>query len=350
MSRPDRRTYRVANVVLEQFCAVPARNLAELEESTSSVVYVIDRLKALRHRLKLCRERGFFAAGTRVRNEATHLLNALTYETEAAIRLAEAPRRSMPTLRDVVSELEQLQDEFGEWQYHGDEQSLIVVTEPIELEGLYLGPFEIKLFLQDLDRADRIAPYCVSALDPHPAAMNEEVTHPHVSGDMLCAGDASAAIKATLMAGRLCEFFLLVRSVLMNYNPESPFVSLDDWYAQPCFECGCPLSEDDRYWCERCEQDFCDQCTRTCNCCDRIVCRGCARTCPVCDEPVCDSCMSTCEKCGADCCVSCLDDDLCPTCKESMEENDEGDERQSDEQSAQEIPASHSISAIQEAG
>lgn len=221
MRRPDRRTYRVANVVLEQFSAVPARNLAELEESTSSVVYVIDGLKALRRRLSLCRERGFFAAGMRVRSEATHLLNALCYEVEASARLAEGPRQSVPTFRDVVSELQQVEDEFGEWQYHSDEQSLIVATEPVELDGVYLGPFEIKLFLQDLDRAGRIAPYCLRALDPHPAAMNEEVTHPHVSGDMLCAGDASTAIKAALMSGRLCEFFLLVRAVPF-FPPAAP--------------------------------------------------------------------------------------------------------------------------------
>ena len=61
------------------------------------------------------------------------------------------------------------------------------------------------------------------ALDPHPAALNDAVTHPHVSDERLCTGDAGAAIQAALAAGRVFDFFTLVRSVLVTYNPESPY-------------------------------------------------------------------------------------------------------------------------------
>jgi hypothetical protein len=47
-------------------------------------------------------------------------------------------------------------------------------------------------------------------MDPHPSSRNNEVTHPHVSGERLCAGDAGAAIEAAIASGRICDFFVLV--------------------------------------------------------------------------------------------------------------------------------------------
>ena len=65
--------------------------------------------------------------------------------------------------------------------------------------------------------------YRVVALDPHPAGSDESVTHPHVRDEQLCAGDAAAAIRSALAGGRICDFFLLVRSVLDRIQPRLAF-------------------------------------------------------------------------------------------------------------------------------
>ncbi|MEX2673359.1 MAG: hypothetical protein WD294_14755 [Phycisphaeraceae bacterium] len=102
--------------------------------------------------------------------------------------------------------------------------------------------------------------------------------------------DAGVAIRAALTSGRLCDFFLLVASVLTTYNSGSPYVSLDEWYGDPCSDCGRRMHENDSISCENCEQDYCSACTGCCDCCDQTHCLGCLKTCTACKEDLCDHC------------------------------------------------------------
>ncbi len=100
---------------------------------------------------------------------------------------------------------------------------------------VYLGEFEIQLQLAGQGEShDHEELYRIVAVDPHPATSDESVTHPHVRDECLCAGEAGAAICSALTSGRICDFFLLVRSVLKEYNPKSPFVPLDKWNGICC--------------------------------------------------------------------------------------------------------------------
>ena len=87
----------------------------------------------------------------------------------------------MPKLSLLVDELNQVQQEFGNIDFDKAENTICVVTEPINLEGLYLGPFKIQLELDKLSELHRSRTYRIIALDPNPAATAEDVTHPHVS-------------------------------------------------------------------------------------------------------------------------------------------------------------------------
>src|SRR5690606_20967014 len=102
---------------------------------------------------------------------------------------------------------------------------LSVTTEPITLEGVYLGPFRIELDVDDL-AAGECADYRVIALEPNPAASNCDVTHPHIQDEQLCEGEGRPLIRRALGEGRILDFFEFVASVLRAYNPESPYVSL----------------------------------------------------------------------------------------------------------------------------
>ena len=137
----------------------------------------------------------------------------------------------------------------------------------------------------------------------------------------LCEGDAAVPIRAALAEGRLCDFFLLVRSVLETYNPHSAHVTLNDWYGSPCYDCG-GITDDDRgYFCEGCDHDFCEDCISSCRCCDDSRCVGCLDDCPHCDEPTCGGCLKTCNDCRKPCCRNCLDDGICPACLEKKNKN-----------------------------
>jgi len=86
----------------------------------------------------------------------------------------------------LFAELKQLQQEFGNLHFDGENNSISVETDPIELDGLYLGPFRIEPHLNKLRELYGTSPYCVVALDPHPAATDQTVTNPHVSNERLC--------------------------------------------------------------------------------------------------------------------------------------------------------------------
>ena len=195
---------------------------------------------------------------------------------------------------------------------------LSVTTEPIRLGATYLGPFTIQLSWTRLARDASSHALAVVAEDPHPAATNEAVTHPHVNHGVLCPGDATVAIQRALEQGRLTDAFCLVRSVLQHYNPSSPHVALEDWGGRDCYECGGSVHGDDLSYCESSDHDYCPDCVSRCAACHETRCYECLQRCPRCDEWYCPGCLTPVSPSGPDCCDRCLraadqaDDELDP--------------------------------------
>ena len=135
----------------------------------------------------------FCSAGkSKVRLERA--LNDLPYLIGNAKQFIARPVNQVPTFRDLMAEFKQLADEFGDVTFDMENKSISITTESIELDDTYLGEFKIELRIDKLIEAHRMAPYSVIALDPHPAATSSDVTHPHVSNDILCEGDGHTAI------------------------------------------------------------------------------------------------------------------------------------------------------------
>lgn len=229
-------------------------------------------------------------------------------------------RRRFPSMRELVGELEALRAEFGGWSFEPKEESLSVATEPVELEGVPLGPFRIRLDLKRLPFMETRPVYKVIALEPNPPAWNKSITHPHVRNDLLCEGGANSAIETALIEGRLHDFFLLVAAVLRNYNRASPFARLESWDGVPCADCGNVTAEEDRYTCQSCEQEFCDGCSSACKECDTVACLSCLSRCQGCGGSVCGDCLKACRACGEAYCESCLEKGVCDSCREDSHE------------------------------
>lgn len=242
----------------------------------------------------------------------------------------------IPSLRDLLGELDQLENEFGEWRYDGSVKELSVTTEPIYLEGINLGPFTIRLRLGQ-PMSHSMGQLCsVQALEPNSAASNQEVTHPHVSGETICVGDAGPELVRALRSGRVCDFFLMIRSILLTYNPDSPYVSLDEWHGEPCADCGVSINEDGRYTCETCDRIACDDCIFRCPHCEIDICYGCTTMCQACKESTCAECLSPCGECAALVCPDCIEEDLCPTCLENQHDQDDPEEINEEENPCEE--------------
>jgi hypothetical protein len=281
----------------------------------------LSRVQAIRRQLGLAVGRCWYGAAEQTVAQIEPIMRDVPYFVgevqEAAGRCISTPA----TVGDILAELRQLQDEFEQVRFDLVGQTLSAVTDPIELEDIYLGPFEIVLDLRRLGESRHDGVYHIVAIDPHPAGSNDSVTHPHVSGEHLCEGDAGAAIGAALANGRIADFFIVARSVLTTYNPNSPYVSLGDWFGQPCHDCGDTIGSDDACFCTKCESDFCENCISYCRRCDESVCFSCLQECPICEERMCSSCMTTCPGCGAHICQNCKEEAACP-CQEEKTEHE----------------------------
>jgi hypothetical protein len=226
--------------------------------------------------------------------------------------LQEKSCREVPSASSLAAELRQLEVEFGGLEVHSKQKAISVTTDPIHLEGINLGPFVIKLcwdrLKEDWDREC----FDIIALDPNPASSDEDVTHPHVKDQVLCAGNAAMSINKALEEGRLADAFILVRSVLVTYNPNSPHVSLDAWNGRECYDCGTCLSEDEAWSCDCCDHDSCEDCIKECTSCHIYRCPDCMGQCQVCKRPFCDKCLRISSHSSRKCCCSCLRP--CPCC------------------------------------
>jgi hypothetical protein len=254
----------------------------------------------------LSRELGYFL--TSAESELGSLRERLPRSPVSARRV---------TSTEIYTDLLTLRQEFACLDYDLVRHTMSVTTEAIHLQGVYLGPFEIRLVWSHLSNGS--TSYRVVAKDPHPAQGRENVTHPHVQDEVLCEGDGRHAIRLALSQGRLLDFFTLIAAVLRSYNAESPFVELSLWNGTSCTDCGSFMEENEEYSCRRCGTNICSECETACCGCNSSCCSNCIGACSGCDDQFCARCLTNCRGCRTPICEGCLDqDERCPTCHEEQ--------------------------------
>jgi len=318
-----KRLWKIASEIRDRLVRMQTARYGDVQREVGNLLQNQEELASVHRRLRVCLSRGWLGAATRMAEQIQRLFRELLYSSQDAERAGVRPEVQPPNVRDVLEELLQAEEEFEHLRYDPEDGVLAVTTDPIELEGMYLGDFEIRLRIEALGDSQHGTPYRVVALDPQPSARNDAVTHPHVSEDRLCAGDAAAAVDAALASGRICDFLLLVRSVLTTYNSESAYVRLEDWAGAACSDCGATIGGDDTYYCTSCDAEFCSECTSSCARCDETTCLGCLSSCPVCGDSVCPACMDRCPECREPLCCHCREERQCPCQQEPSDEENQ---------------------------
>jgi hypothetical protein len=274
------------------------------------------------HQCELALRHGWYQAARQLEQELApdvdHLQRQLVELAAALAQRKKAP--SVSSLGDIYSDLLALEQEFEELECDLQAGEICVTTEPIVLNGIELGPFQICLATNP---QAGFGSYRVVALEPNPSLANESVSHPHISDESLCEGDGHRAIQAALHEGRLLDFFTLVNQILATYSPGRAYVELDEWFGLTCSECGEYCRDDERCYCDRCEAVLCGSCATCCDCCDQSYCRNCLTNCDDCGQSCCDHCGQPCTACRETFCSDCLINGKCEECHEKNAENDE---------------------------
>lgn len=340
MNDPNRiRSYvRIANTMRDRLQALARERQGTAAESLRTFLAGCQKLAGFSQRWARAIGRNWPAASDRMEGKIARALSDLGYQREHVCNALQEIQPVIPSIRQIVEALQQIEDDFGLPHIDLANERIAVVTEPIILEGVSLGPFRVLVSIRDLRTERPDLAVRAEALEPNPAAANDSYTHPHVCDERICLGDAILPLRNALADGRLADVFCIVRSVLTTYNPDSPYVSLEDWDGTACCDCGFVVHSDDHATCTSCEDSFCWDCIGVCTACDDSTCLRCLDACGVCDDQFCNSCLMSCPVCGAsvctdclticqDCeqpiCESCLDDDQCPCQHERKEPHED---------------------------
>ncbi len=278
-----------------------------------------------RRLVRVTEQKGWKLAEQFVRTRLARQLHQYRSQLDSTIGQLETQKVYLASEAEIVRDLIALGEEFEQVRFDARDDRLIVTTLPIELEGTWLGPFAVGLDLKSLSTISK-GYYDVIALDPCPSRTRDDVTHPHVQSGELCEGEAQTAITNALKQGRLLDFFQIVHGVLGTYNSSSPYVSLDDWNALRCNDCGDTHSPDDGYICGQCDDSICSGCQSICTTCSEIVCGSCSKRCESCQESVCEKCVQECTDCDNHTCNDCLTEKRCKSCAKETEEAESEDE------------------------
>jgi len=332
-----RSLWRLAGLIAEQYQPPPQIAAGD------NFANLTDELIRIQHKLRVARQNQWWLAAANLQSRYEAELERLRTVLAGRIQASQNPPghnslgQSFPSQHslglhyaaqqaDIFRDLQALQTEFAGYQFQPVGKLLSVATAPVQLEGTWLGTFQISLEVASLSRVDH-GHYEVIALDPYPASSNDDVVHPHVQAGTLCAGDAQMAIWMALKQGRLLDFFQLVNNVLHTYNSSSAYVSLDDWGAVNCYDCGQLNDSDDCCICSGCDDRVCEACWCCCVECDEHHCSACNVPCSDCGDDVCKSCIRPCLGCGENFCSSCLNEnERCKSCEPPLPEKEENDD------------------------
>jgi len=316
MKQSLKKVWRMASLIEKQLSSLGSETIIALPEASW-----LSCLRLIRMRQQ-AQERGWFRAASKLERVLTSEVILLTQQLVTLQQELESATtvKSVPAIRTIYEDLLALEEEFGDFSIDLKNKTISVVTESIMLEGVYLGAFEIRLELADLN-SDSPFHYQVFAQDPQPPITDDAVTHPHVQSDNVCEGDARVPIKRSLEQGRLLDFFLLVSRLLRTYNSESPYVALSDWHNAECSECADVVTTEEQTHCTNCENRLCRECSNRCVDCDSSYCHDCVTRCEICRDDCCESCLKECALCCSSCCSNCLDnEERCPICETQEDE------------------------------
>lgn len=324
---------KLSNLLLNAFHELKTAKLRHIRGKLEDFSFKCSEVTKSSNIYRAAVSKGWFRSAEKVRSRVSRNLCDFTHYLNQFKDVIDSDETKPQKLSGIFADLNQIEQEFGELKFDLKAKTISVITDSIELDGIPLGPFEIRLFIDQMSKLYSDTPYKAIALEPNPAATDDNVTHPHVSSEKVCEGDGHIAIRRAIEQGRLCDFFTMVINILQTYNPDSPYVSLDDWEGISCYDCGYTVAGDECYYCEDCEHDYCSQCSTYCQICDTTICMGCSFECPDCEQPVCQCCTASCSECGETVCKDCVTEEgLCKQCKEQRKDKQNEENNQETEE------------------
>jgi hypothetical protein len=229
-------------------------------------------------------------------NNIRNLINCLTAQ-------------SLNNQKEIQQELEDLSKSWGGYKViksslSGTAMGICVSTPEIILEDntgrkLNLGKMVIGLNIHEQLQNGRCKSVQIYSEEPVYPRDDSDYFHPHVTGNLLCLGEATPLVIAALTDCRLTDYFDLVYAALRTYNSDSPYIDIETWLGYLCS--GCKEEGEGFHHCEDCDAYYCSYCmSAPCRNCDYQRCADCSEEmveCEDCGDTNCKECCTYCEEC-----------------------------------------------------
>ena len=186
MDITNKQLAKIAEAIRDQLKELKKHHYDKVHSLTGNVILNLGQLQMIQKGMKKAIDRNWDRATSKLAAKAQRVIRDTPHMLSELKRAIDITQTSVPPARQIYEELKQIQQEFCKLEYYPEDEVISVFTEPIELEGIFLGEFEIRLQLPGLAKMQDGNYFRVAAFDPHPAACNYEVTHPHVSQEYLC--------------------------------------------------------------------------------------------------------------------------------------------------------------------
>ncbi len=333
----DKLIFRAATTYQKRLCKIKTQSKSySLTFYTTRLLGSAGELNMWCKRFEQCQSLSWNHASKYLKD---NMLQQLCKQTANQLAIMERDLENdeinIPSIKELFEEIKSLNSIFDSLNYR--RQVLSITTHPISLKDehnneISLGRFKIYIDLKiDPTKHGYERMIQVEALDPNPAAENEDITHPHVKENEPCLGEALDIIQNAFVEGRMESVFMILDSLLKTYNPGSPHVPIDEWNEHSrteCDRCGEKVDQDEITYCEICEHYCCGECCDHCDSCREYVCSECiVGKCVGCHQSICQSCFegrgSSCDGCQEVVCDNCIHgccETFCENCVTNCED------------------------------
>ena len=118
MAEPsDKQLVRIASLVLDQLHAMQRARQADVVQGLTNLACSLEQVRQVAGQLALASGRNWRVAADHLLDRATSCVRDLPYCMQEVENTVESSRISVPTLRDILGELRQVQEECGDLQY-----------------------------------------------------------------------------------------------------------------------------------------------------------------------------------------------------------------------------------------
>ncbi|MHA2069553.1 MAG: hypothetical protein ACXABY_34755 [Candidatus Thorarchaeota archaeon] len=168
---------RLANMLLDALCELKKARLQHIQSKLEEFDCKCTAAAKDSHIFYAAVNRGWFRSAEKIKARVNRNLCDFSYRLQQFKNLADSDEIKLPKLADIFADLLQIEDEFGELNFDRNAKTVSVITDPVILDGLALGTFEVRLLVDQIGKLYTKSPYEVIALEPNPAATDSNVTH-----------------------------------------------------------------------------------------------------------------------------------------------------------------------------